>query len=399
MSKRVAIVVFSYYPADPRPRREAEALCAAGMSVDVICLKDGPEAKKEIVNGVKVYRLPLQRKRAGKLRYLWEYAYFIFLAFCTLCAFCLRKCYSLIHVHNMPDILVMSALFARLAGAKVILDLHDPMPEVYMAKYFLSASHPVIRFLIILERLSIQFSSLVLTPNIAFRDLFISRGCLEEKIHIVMNSPQETIFHPSKKKTRKRGRGDRDEFVIMYHGTIVERNGLDTALEAIDLIRDQISNLVFHVYGDGDFVRRFLERVEELKLKDVVYYHGHVSLENVAIAIESIDVGVIPNRISPFTNINLPTRIFEYLCMGKPVIAPRSKGILDYFDEESLHFFEPGSADSLAQVILEVYRNPERCCEVLERGISVYYAHRWELQRKHFVELVTSLLAREAFTR
>lgn len=66
MANRIAMVVFSYYPADPRPRREAEALVESGMSVDAICLKGAQEAKKEIVNGVEVYRLSLQRKRAGK---------------------------------------------------------------------------------------------------------------------------------------------------------------------------------------------------------------------------------------------------------------------------------------------------------------------------------------------
>ena len=65
MKIQIAIAVFSYYPADPRPRREAEALVAEGMQVDMICLKDSSESKQEIVNGVNVYRLPLKRKRGG----------------------------------------------------------------------------------------------------------------------------------------------------------------------------------------------------------------------------------------------------------------------------------------------------------------------------------------------
>lgn len=392
LKSSVAILVFSYYSEDPRVRREAEALCTSGMSVDVVCLRKSSERNREIINGVHVYRLPIQRKRTGKLRYLWQYTYFGFLAFFAMSVLGLRRRYDLVHVHNMPDFLVFSALIPRVAGAKLILDLHDPMPEVFMTKYCLSESHPVVRFLVMGERLSILFSNLVLTPNIAFRDLFISRGCPKDKIHIVMNSPQETIFQTNNKKVKKNGKGKRSQFTIMYHGTISEWKGLNTALKAINLARDQIPNIVFDVYGEGDFVQAFLEYVEELNLKDVVSYHGHVSLENIARAIETKDVGLIPNNSSPFANINLPTRIFEYLCMRKPVIVSRTKGVLDYFYEESLHYVEPGSAESLAERIIEVYKNPSRSRAVLERGIAVYQAHRWEVERQHFVELITDLI-------
>jgi glycosyltransferase involved in cell wall biosynthesis len=291
----------------------------------------------------------------------------------------------------MPDILIFSALIPRICGSKVILDLHDPMPEVYMTKYSFSASHPVVRLLIFFEKLSIWFSSLVLTPNIAFRDLFVSRGCPEFKIQVVMNSPDQKIFSFSS-KCNKNEDVNNGQFSLMYHGTIVERHGLDIALKTLNKVRNKIPNIVFHVYGKGEFVESFLMLIEQLELDDMVFYHGQVSHETIAKEIESIDVGLIPNKRSPFTDINMPTRIFEYLCKGKPVIAPRTKGILDYFDEESLCFFEPGSAESLAKVIFEAYSNPERRYEVLERGIAVYKKYRWELQREYFLSQVKNLL-------
>src|SRR5439155_24815829 len=53
------------------------------------------------------------------------------------------------------------------------------------------------------------------------------------------------------------------------------------------------------------------------------------------------DVGIIPNRRSIFTEINFPTRIFEYLARGKPVIAPLTTGIGDYFSKDELVVFNP----------------------------------------------------------
>jgi glycosyltransferase involved in cell wall biosynthesis len=395
MSARVAAVVFSYYPADPRVRREAEALEERGVPVDVICLRGEGQKAREQLGGITVHRLPLRRKRGGKVRYIAEYLGFLMMAFWKLSLLHIKNHYGLVHVHNMPDILVFSALVPRLTGAKVILDLHDPMPEVYMTKYGLTAGHPMIRMLIALEKRSIRWAHLVLTPNVAFRDLFIARGAPPEKVHIVMNAPQETIFAGAADVPGNGRKPNNSEFRIMFHGTIVERHGLDTALLALDRLRDQIPNAVFDVYGDGDFVAPFKELAARLGLADRVRHHGHVTLETIAGAIAGIDVGLIPNKKSPFTEINVPTRIFEYLSMGKNVIAPRTRGILDYFDEQSLHFFEAGDPASLAQTLYDVYRDTTRNELVLTRGIETYRKHRWERQRAHFLELVARLVGPE----
>lgn len=395
---RSCMVVFSYYPADPRPRREAESLIDAGMEVDLICLCDENQTAREVVNGVGVYRLPIRRMRGGKIRYLWEYAVFILLASLKLSALHLRRRYAVVHVHNMPDVLVLSALLPRLMGAKIILDLHDPMPEVYMTKYDIGSNHPVIRLLLALERWSIAFSHLVLTPNIAFRDLFVARSCAPVKVRVIMNSPDVRIFG-KKPQASAEIPSDGPKFVVMFHGTIVERHGLDTALEAIAKLRSAIPELRFEVYGEGDFVDRFLKTVRELRLKDVVHYHGSVSLETIAAAIPFIDVGLVPNKRSVFTEINLPTRLFEYLCMGKPVIAPRTKGILDYFDDNALPYFEAGNADSLAAVIRELRDNPARTREYVEHGARVYAAHSWDEQSRELVSLVEDLAERRSHAK
>ncbi|MEY3219326.1 MAG: hypothetical protein RIT27_683 [Pseudomonadota bacterium] len=382
MSNRIAMVVFSYYPADPRPRREAEALIDAGFEVDMICLRNKTETKQETVHGVNIYRLPLQKKRGGKIRYLWEYAYFGFLAFLKLTILHFQKKYQIIHVHNMPDVLVFTALIPRLLGTKVILDLHDPMPEVFIAKYNLPEHHFIIRVLRFLEKLSIGFSHQVLTPNLAFEKLFVSRSCKQNKIQVLMNSPDESIFTPRNLGTKS------DQFIVMYHGTIVERNGLDTALYAIAKLKEKIPHLIFQVYGEGDFVSRFLEIRKELQLENIVQYYGHTSLEKIAMALEQAHLGVIPNKLSPFTQINMPTRIFECLKMNKPVIAPRTHGILDYFNENNLFFFTPDDVDDLARVMLEIYENPERREMVLKAGIKVFEPHAWTNEKQHLIKLV-----------
>jgi glycosyltransferase involved in cell wall biosynthesis len=388
--------VFSYYPADPRPRREAEALVEAGFEVDVVCLRDEGQSPEETIAGVRALRLPVRRIRGGKLRYLWQYLAFLVLSFFRLAGLHHRRRYDAIHVHNMPDFLVFGALVPRLSGARIVLDLHDPMPEVYMAKYDLPAAHPVIRALRWIEKLSIAFADLVLTPNLAFKEIFVARSCPEEKVRVIMNSPQESVFRPAAESDSgiPNDASARPEapFVVMFHGTVVERHGLDTALAALDRLRDRLPRLVLHVYGEGDFVPRFRELVGELGLDDRVRYFGHVPLETIAAAIPAADVGLIPNKRSPFTEINMPTRIFEYLCYRKPVIVPRTRGIRDYFGEDDIVFFEGGDADGLAEVILRIHDDPDLRERVVRRGLAVYERHRWAQEKLRLVEEVRGLI-------
>jgi glycosyltransferase involved in cell wall biosynthesis len=193
--RRAAVLLFSYYPSDARPRRAAEALAKEGMQVEVICLRrSDDEPTRETFRGVQIRRIPLKRRRAGASAYVLQYLLFILSAFFLLAVRSLRRRFALVHVHNMPDALVFSALIPKLLGAKVVLDLHDPMPELLMTIFRLPPDSPAVRGLKWLERRSIAFADVVLTVNLACKKIFASRSCPAAKIHVVMNSPDEEIF-------------------------------------------------------------------------------------------------------------------------------------------------------------------------------------------------------------
>ena len=130
----------------------------------------------------------------------------------------------------------------------------------------------------------------------------------------------------------------------------------------------------------------------ERGLQQCVLPFGERPLEQIVSAIDLCDVGVIPNRSNAFTNMNTPTRIFEYLARGKPVIAPRTAGIQDYFDEDSLLFFEPGNADELAQKIEFAASHPKETLAITERGQRAYKAHAWQQEKETLVRVVGKLL-------
>ena len=289
---------------------------------------------------------------------------------------------------------VFAASVPRIFGAKIILDLHDPMPELMMTIFGLREESFSVRLLKLLERLSLGFADVVLTVNQACKNIFSARSCPSAKVTVIMNSPDAEIFRYRSAEPDGSARRDASKpFVIMYHGSLVERHGLDLAVTALGKIKESIPTAELRIYGRSTpYLERVMESVRALPLREAVRFFGSKNLEQIVQAIGECDLGIIPNRRSIFTELNTPTRIFEYLSQGKPVIAPRAPGILDYFGPEELILFELGDAADLAAKIEYVFKNPKKIDAIIERAQEVYRAHAWNAERLRFIELTDELL-------
>ena len=392
--KRMAAVSFSSFPGDPRPRRAAETFTGAGMLVDVICIMDDGSPKEETFKGITIDRIAIRKIRGSKWIYLWQYCSFITAAFVKLTVRSLTRRYDIVHIHNMPDILVFAALVPKLLGSKVILDLHDPMPELMRTIFNLRKESRAVRWMTRLEKWSIAMADKVVTVNRACERLFASRSCEPAKVTVIMNSPDEKIFKYVPARTQERKpEGLMAPFVMMYHGTIVERNGLDLAVEALEKVRQSVPGAELRIYGPRTpFLDEVMQAVSDKGLEKSVQYLGSRRLEELVHAIEECDVGVIPNKRSIFTEINTPTRIFEYLALGKPVVAPRAPGVQGYFDEDSLILFDLGNAEDLALKLIWVATHPQEAYETTRRGQSVYLNHAWSREQEKLLDVGVGLL-------
>ena len=393
--KRMAVVSFSQFPGDPRPRRAAEAFAHAGMKVELICLMDEGSPRRDTFKGIKIDRIPIKHSRSSKSGYGFNYCLFILIVFAKLAVRSLTRRYHIVHIHNMPDVLVLAAVVPKCLGAKVILDLHDPMPELMMTIFKLRRESYAVWLVTLLERWSIAIANVALTVNRTFEKLFVSRSCLASKISVVMNSPDETIFKRVLPQIKNRESNVMNApFVIMYHGTLVERNGIDLAVDALVHLRQSVPGAELRIYGSRTtFLDQVMLGVVEKGLEKAVHYLGPRRLEQLVEAITECDVGVIPNNRSIFTELNTPTRIFEYLALGKPVVAPRALGIQDYFSEDSLVFFDLGNADDLGRKLSWVANHPKEVFEITNRGQAVYRAHSWDKEKEKLLSVAADLIS------
>jgi glycosyltransferase involved in cell wall biosynthesis len=382
------MVVHAYYPlTETRVQREAEALVDAGYAVDVICLRERGERRRERHRGVEIHRLPVRVDKSRLWRQLLGYLHFFALAMVRLSRLHLRYRYSTVQVHNLPDFLVFCALAPKFQRVPIILDLHDLMPEFFAGRFGPGRRRSLAKLIRWQERLACRFADHVITVSDHWRQTLIGRGVAEHKCTVVMNVADERIFG---------GRGAHSStghrFQLIYHGTVTHRYGLDLALRAVALAREEIPEIRLTILGRGDHMPALVELRRELGVEAYVELRDeYVTAEQLPEILGGADLGVVPYHDDAFTDGLLPTKLMEYAVMGIPCIAARTTAIEAYFQGTMVEFFAPGDVDDLARRIRELGRSPARR-QALARGSRNFTRrHNWEQVGGQYVALVAAL--------
>ncbi len=375
---RVCIVRHAYYPGDPRVRREAETLVAAGHQVDVICLRKPGTTNRETIDGVNIHRLPVTHRRGSLARYAFEYGSFFILAFLKLLQLHLLHRYAVVQVNTMPDFLVFVTAACKAMGARVVLDMHECVPELYRTTYGIGARHPMIRLLTWIEQRSMAFAHQVTTCTQQQKDLFIRRGTPAEKIAVVMDGVDVALFHPADDGTRCWEKGG--PFLLVSHGLVVKRYGHDTMVRAVALLRDRIPGLRLVVLGSGEYLPALRQLVRELGVEELVQLRGFVPHEEMIRTIQEAHVGVVAAKRDIFRDLTLTNKMFEYVVMRKPVVIAETTAVRAHFDPTCLEFFRSDEPTDLARALLDLYQHPARVPGMTEAASRQYRQYAWEIQ-------------------
>lgn len=393
--KRHCMVVHAYYPVgETRVQREALALIAAGYEVDVLCLRDVGERAVDAEEGVNIYRLPMKRyKGHGLLVQLLEYLAFFMLAFFKLLSLYPKRRYGTVQVHNLPDFLIFCALYPKLRGAKLILDLHDLMPEFFAAKSEGNMNSLSVRVVTWQEQMSCRFADHVITVTDIWKETLIQRGVPAHKVSVVMNVADGRIFQRHPQSTPDSANGE--HFNLIYHGTFTHRYGVDLIVRAVDKVRQELPNIQAILVGDGEYREDLLQLTAELGLEE------HVDLSRQLIPavelppiIRQAHIGIVPNRSNIFTDGLLPTKLMEYVALGTPVIAAQTPTINAYFDETMVQFFKPGDVDDLAKCIIALSQNRQRLSQFADNADRFNEKYSWNQVAADYVATVDGLNGR-----
>ncbi len=403
------MIAYTEYLIDPRVRREAECLADRGDNVDFLCLRqpknvaDSKPAQWETIDGVRVCHLPMYKYQGeSSFAYLLSYIRFFFLSFWYINGLYFRKKYDVIHVNNMPDFLVFTTIIPRILRCKVILDIHDLTSELYGLKFESKKNSILLKLLKIQEALSLRYANKVLTVHEPYRRKLMDRKVPENKITVLLNTPDEKLFSLQDYGTRKISTvamKNNTQATIVYHGTIVERYGIQLIIQALAYLRIHEPDLHINakIYGRGEFVPQLRELNRTLNTEDIVYIHGkHIPLTDVPDVLIEGDIAVVPNIRNAYNEYALSTKLLEYISVGIPAIVSYMSINAEYFDNEMVVFFESGNVAELAKAISYLTRNPAKrraMAQIAHQRFVQKYS--WAAMKLDYYKLVDTLAGRD----
>jgi glycosyltransferase involved in cell wall biosynthesis len=307
------------------------------------------------LQGVTVKELDVEEYGGKKkLQYIASYLKFLMLAFLACTRLYFKPGIDVVHVHNMPNVLVFAALIPRLFGCKLILDVHDTIPETYVAKY--GKTSPLILGLCRLEeRICCALAHRVIAVNHPQREALIKRGVPEKKLATVLTMPR---FLPCNHSANHRA--ENGSFRMVNHGTIAPRLGNDLLVHATERLVREIPGFELHIIGGGDALESVVHLAKSMGLTDHVHFHQPVPWNKLPETLATMDVGIVANRSNIATELMLPLKLIDYVVLNIPAIAPRLKTIEYYFSPDLVTFFEPENVDSIVAATVALYRDKER---------------------------------------
>ena len=388
---RICMVAYAFFESDTRILQYATALVQRGDIVDVIALRrDESLPECEVINGVRVFRI---QSRTVNEKSIWAYASRILRFFLHSTWFLYRSnkqhTYDAIHVHNVPDFLVFAALAPKLKSVPVILDIHDLLPEFYASKFKISHDTKLFRFLTFVEKCSASFADHIIIANDVWRTRLLLRSSRPEKCSVVRNRPDLDIF--ARRQTRQ-PRSD-GRFVMLYPGSLNWHQGLDIAIRAFARVREQLPGCEFQIYGEGSAKPSLMELAKQLNMQEHIIFHDFLPSHAIAEVMAKADLAIEPKRTnSQFSNDALSTKILEFMSLGVPVIACRTRIHAYYYDDSIIQYYENDDHDQLAEQMLRLRHDEAARTRLVENATSYVALNTWNACKHEYLELVDSLV-------
>lgn len=386
------MIAYTHYESDPRVRREAEALASRGDQVTVWCLRAEGRPARATERGVHVHRIDLPRYRGGRAAsYVASYGRFLAITSGLLAMAHVESRVDIVHVHTMPDFMVLAGLLPRLSGAKLLLDMHDLMPDLYALKFGLAKGGGAVRALRLVQRAATTLADAVLCVHQSQYELLLAAGVPAYKLSIVMNAADPALFP---RREAEPPSGPNDPIRVVYHGTVLERYGVDLAVRAFALARQRDPRLVMALYGGGDYVEPVQALARELGLREPVFSMDgrHRPLDEIAALVRGAHIGVAPNRDDQEDSV-LPTKLLEYVAVGIPAVATRTRCISRFFDGSEVELTDVGDVSGMADAIVRLAADPARRKRLVAKARAWDEAWGWAVNRQHLFRAIDQLAA------
>ena len=296
------------------------SLTRAGYSVSVICPRGNgrDEAAYDLREGVAIHRYALSAAEGGKVGYGREYATAFWQTWRMMRTLSRSAPFDVIHACNPPDLLLLTAISQRRAGAAFVFDQHDLVPELFLSRFNprRGVGYACAR---VAERVAFALADVVLSTNESYRQVALSRGHVDpSNVFVVRSAPDLSRFRPvPADPSLKRGK----RHLLAYLGVMGPQDGVDHALYALAHLATRRDDWRAIFVGAGDVFGEMQLLSAKLGLAESVEFTGRIPDDELIQILCSADVGIAPDPKSPLNDVSTMNKIVEYMAAGLPVVS------------------------------------------------------------------------------
>lgn len=384
MNKNLAVIAYTSFSTDSRVQKEAQAAVDTGYSVDIYTLK---EPNRNNFNQFNFYDSSFEQyKGRGKIQYTFAYLKFFLFALYSVTKNSFSKRYKIIHIHNMPNFLVFVAVIPKLLGAKIILDIHDLMPEIYSVKFNIKLDHIISKILYWEERVAANFANEIISTNKFHTERFKKNKIQKKRITEIINVASGVTFNSVNNKNF-----NTEKLSIIYPSTLSLRLGIETLIEAVAISKEKGIQISLRIFGDGEDRDNIIKIINEKELSDFIYISdGFISLDELSKELDNAHIGIIPLPYNVSNDIAMPVKTYEFFSKKVCVVASNLRLLQNYFSNEIL-FFKQSNAEDLSKKIELLYNDRKLLEAYAQKGYELYSQRKWQFYSDRYSQLLTNI--------
>jgi glycosyltransferase involved in cell wall biosynthesis len=368
---RIAHLTSAHAPMDVRIfHKECRSLARAGYEVIVL----GNHESNEIVDAVRLQGLGAANGRVQRMT----------VKLAEMCRAAFEVAADVYHIHD-PELLVVG-LVLRAAGKRVIYDIHEDLPRTVLLKAYVPRifRKPLLWIVERVENAAARRMSGLIAATPALADRF---GSIHRNTVVVNNFVILDEFIPPTRSEWK----DRDS-AIAYYGGISEERGIQEMVAAMDLLPRALQLKL--ELGGCFYVKKQEADLAAKPCWKHVNWHGQLDRSGVASLLNRVQAGLVILHPDEAYLTSQPTKLFEYMAAGIPVIAsdfPLWRSIIQGAGCGLL--VDPLNVQEIATAIEQLIRNPSEAEAMGQRGRRAAEEHfSWTNEEQVLLSFYSSLL-------
>ena len=404
MGKTIGMLLDGFYPSDIRVQKEATSLIAAGFKVALLCKRRKGEASFELYEGIELMRIKTGTSHSAKgfmdIIISLNFVHPIFRS--ALPSFIEKFSVDVLHVHDLP-LVKTAVLGAKKKKIKVVADFHENYPEA-LKVWFQWKKNSIIRLKnhiffgykrwLAYENWAVHHVDKVIAVVEEMKGRIVEEhGLAEERIKVITNT-ESRDFVDSELDERIYA-DDKNKFIIAYTGGVGPHRGVDTAIEALSLLKEY-DDIILYVTGTSSKAAqsKMGRSIEKYNLHEKVKVLGYRPFSEFYSFMKMASVNLIPHHSNGHTDNTVPHKLFQCMMVGKPLLVSSSTPLMRIVSETQTGLvFRAGDANDLANKILELHKNSSKRTQLGKNGkvATLEGNYNWQNTGKDLIEFYESL--------